>query len=375
MEDIVSDKIKEYAKVKNRFYFINIFFVIIVILIFFLSGASGYLKILIQKQVSNFYIILSLYFLVFSVSFYILGLPLEYYETYIIEHKYNLSNQSKLSWFKENIKKGLVSLVLGYIMIQILYFFLSNCPHTWWVLTASFWFLLTVILSKAAPIIILPLFYKQKPLEDKELKDKLIALCEKANRKVKNVYEIDMSKETKKANAALVGSGSTRRILLSDTLLNNYNSEEIEVILAHELAHHAKKHMRKILAFGCLLSFAGFYIAYIGLNRAVSFFELEGVYDISGFPILMLFLTLFSVTITPLQNSFVRKIEKEADAFALRLTGLYDAFITAMKKLSEQNLSDPSPSRFIEIMLYDHPPISKRISLALNMKDEQKNEG
>ena len=123
MEDVVPKRIKEYAKIKNRLYFVNILFVITLLLIFLLSGASSYLKNFIYYYLHNFYIVLALYFLTFAISFYILGLPLEYYETYIIEHKFNLSNQSKLSWFKENIKKSLVSLILGFIIKKSIFMF------------------------------------------------------------------------------------------------------------------------------------------------------------------------------------------------------------------------------------------------------------
>ena len=362
-------KIKQYASIKNRLHLINILFLAALLLIFLFSGLSNQLKYLTHLYINNFYLSLALYFLIFAVSFHIISLPLEYYDSFIIEHRFSLSRHTKVSWLKDNIKKGLLSLTLGFLTIEILYFFLKNFPQIWWLFTAVVWFFISIILSKLLPVVILPLFYKQKLLENEQLRQRLFNLCKKANKKIKGIYSIDLSKETKKANAALVGSGKTRRILLSDTLLDEYNHDEIEVILAHELAHHNLRHMPKLLVIGGILSSVGFYIAYVLLNKTVALFNLENIYDISGFPILMFIFLLFSVTIMPLQNAFSRKLEKDADIYALKLTKLHQAFINAMQKLTKQNLSDPNPSKFIEIILYDHPPTSKRISLAHKLKE------
>jgi len=371
MKNVSLKKIKQYARIKNRLYFANLTLYVSLLLIFFF-GPSTYLKNLSLLLINNFYLGLAFYLLLFSLWFFILSLPLDYFDSFIIEHRFDLSNQTKLIWLKEHFKKGLISLILGFIMIEILYFFLKNFTSSWWIFTAAIWFFISVVLSKLAPIILLPLFYKQKPLEDEILKQRLIQLSKKAKKKIKDVYVIDMSKETKKANAALVGSGNTRRILLSDTLLNEYSHDEIEVILAHELAHHNLRHMFKLLVVGGIFSFIGFYIASIILKKSVLFFNLEAIYDIRSLPLILFIFLLFSITIMPLQSAFSRKLERDADIYALEITNLYDAFITAMRKLTKQNLSDPNPSKFIEIMLYDHPPVQKRISLANRLKIKSK---
>jgi STE24 endopeptidase len=365
MENIKDNyRIKEYSSLKHRIYFVSLVFNIGILLIFILSGLSADLRDFFTHLGYNFYLQLGLFYIVFSLAFFILGLPLDYYDGYITEQRYSLSNQNKKEWLKDNLKKFGVSLAIGIILITALYYLLRNFTNIWWFLAAVFYFLFSVLMAKVMPVLILPLFFKQKKLEREELKERLLTLAKKTNQHIKDVFEIDLSRQTKKANAALVGSGSTRRILLADTLLKNYTDAEIEVILAHELAHHVLRHMRQILLFGGIVSIAIFFI----INKCMVFLIASGAIssfsDIAGLPIILLLFSLLSLVISPLQNAFTRKLETEADTYALKLTKLNEAFISAMQKLTQQNLSDPEPSKFIEIMLYDHPPVAKRIKLA-----------
>lgn len=364
----ISKTIKRYARLKNWLYLIDILFVLLVLSVFYFSGLSENLALKSKDIFDNYYFALLLYFLVFSAGFYLVGLPLEYYESHIIERQFNLSNQSASEWFKENIKKSAVSLVISLVLIVALYFFIRISPAWWWFYTGIFWFLFNVILGKLLPVLILPLFYKQTPLKDEDLKERLFKLAEKAKVKIENIYEIDMSKQTKKANAALVGSGKTRRILLADTLLQEYDRQEIEAVLAHELAHHKLNHFRKLLLFGGLLSFAGLYIVYLILMQTIGQADAAAIYNIANMPVILIALMLFMTLSSPLQNAFTRHLECRADMYSLNLSRQYEAFKSAMQKLTRQNLSDPEPSRFIEIMLYDHPPVSKRIKLADKLK-------
>jgi STE24 endopeptidase len=366
MED--KTKIKKYSSIKNRLHFIGLAFNLIILFIIIASGLSGELRDFLNHSLSNYYLQLICFYAIFSLALFIIGLPLDYYDGYTIEDRFNLSTQSKTDWFKDALKKLGVSLLIGLILILALYYLIKNIYGYWWVLAALFYFIFSYLLAKLMPVILLPLFYKQKELENKELKDRLLHLAHKTGQKISNVYEINLSKETKKANAALVGSGSTRRILLSDTLLKEYTDDEIEVILAHELAHHALRHMRYILAFGAIISLGIFFIVAKMLDASVSHYILASPYDIAGLPLIILLFSSLNLLISPLQNAFIRKLETDADKYALKLTGLNKAFISAMEKLTIQNLSDPDPSKFIKIMLYDHPPVSKRIELADSLK-------
>ena len=358
------DKIKSYSSLKHRLYFLGLVFSLGILLVFILSGLNASLRNFAINIPVNFYLKLIIFYLTFSAAFFILGLPLDYHDGYTVEKKYDLSTQNKKGWLIESLKKFGVSLVMALILISALYYLLRNFSNIWWILAAVFYFLFSILMAKVMPVVILPLFYKQKPLESQELKGRLLKLAKKTGQNIKDVFEIDLSRETKKANAALVGSGSTRRILLADTLLEKYTDEEIEVILAHELAHHALRHMRLILIFGGIISIGIFFIVSKLLGVLVDSGYINSISDMAGLPIILLIFSTLSLIISPVQNAFTRKLENDADKYALKLTKLNKAFISAMEKLTEQNLSDPEPSRFIEIMLYDHPPVAKRIKLA-----------
>jgi len=229
---------------------------------------------------------------------------------------------------------------------------------------ALFWVFFTIVLSRIIPTFIIPLFYKYKPLQDNELRKRLIGLAGKANVKVLDTYEIDFSKKTKKANAALVGLGKSRRIILADNLVKDFSHEEIEVVIAHEIGHHKLLHMWKMLFFGGGVAFLIFYIADSVLTNSLHMLGASAIYDIEIFPFFCLILSAFSILLMPIQNEFSRKIERSADGFALKITGNKEGFISLMKKLAEKNLADFKPNKIIEFIFYDHPSISNRIEFA-----------
>ena len=180
----------------------------------------------------------------------------------------------------------------------------------------------------------------------------------------KNSKSVKLSKETRKANAAIAGLGKSKRILLSDTLLRNYSDDEIKAVFAHELAHVCLRHAWKILVFGALISLISFCLAYVSFNKSLDFFGFKQVYDIAAFPLLALILLLIGLVFIPLQNGFLRYLEKQADMFALSHTRNKESFISALKKLGRQNLSDPAPGKLVRILFYTHPSISERICYA-----------
>jgi len=177
---------------------------------------------------------------------------------------------------------------------------------------------------------------------------------------------MDLSKKSKTANAALAGIGKTRRIVLSDTLLNNYDHDEIEVIMAHELGHHIYNHLWKGIFIQSILILALLFIISLILNSGVIWFHLQGIYDIAGLPYLVFISTIFSLILLPFVNLYLRRLEYQADQFGVSVTGKKEAFIRALEKLSQQNLSEKEPNPIIEFIFHSHPSISKRINRLLN---------
>ena len=228
----------------------------------------------------------------------------------------------------------------------------------------------TVLLSNLAPVLIMPIFNKFVPLgeEHADLAERLMKLAERAHTKVRGVFKFDMSKRTKAANAALTGLGNTRRIVLGDTLINEFSTDEIEAVLAHELGHHVHKDIPILIAFGTLMTMGGLYLASLALNWAVGYFGFSGPADIAGLPVLGLLLGAFSLLTQPLGNAFSRWREHMADGYALQSTGKTSAFFSAFIRLANQNLGEVDPEKWVVFMFFDHPPLGERIKMAESWK-------
>jgi STE24 endopeptidase len=355
---------KEYSRQKIKLAIYRLLLTFLFLIVVLLSGASLFLRSVIVDWTQNFYVQVGLYLVIVSLVYDLLFLGLDFYGSFFLEHKFLLSNQTILDWMKQGIKKYLLSITLCIVVGEMLYVFLRHFPNTWWLLVTAGWFLLTVVLGKITPVLIIPLFYKCNPLVNESLKQTLLDLCTTCGIGIKTVFEIKLSKETWKANAAVAGFGKSKRILLSDTLLSNYSDDEIEAVFAHELAHVCLHHIWKIIMFGAFISLISFYLAYVSFNKCLDVFGFKQVYDIAAFPLLALILLLIGLLFIPIQNVFLRHLEKKADMFALSSIRKKESFISMLKKLSEQNLSDPAPGKLVRILFYTHPPISERIGYA-----------
>lgn len=294
----------------------------------------------------------------------IVTLPAAFYRSFTLERRYELSTQSASDWTRDHLKGVALTLAFALVAAHVVYTLIAWSPAWWWLAAAVAATVATVGLAKVAPILLLPLFYKFKPLERPDLTARLVELSARAGIPVLGVFEWGLGEKTRRANAALTGSGRTRRILLSDTLLAEYTDEEIEVILAHEMAHHAHHDIRNgiLLEFGLLLA-AG-YAAAVALNTWWRPLGLSSPADPAGMPLLLLAGGAVMLAATPLLNAFSRANERRADRFALRLTGAREPFVTAMRRLGTQNLAEEAPSRLAVLLFHTHPPIEERILAA-----------
>jgi len=299
-----------------------------------------------------------------------LTLPLHFINSHVLEHRFGLSRLSVVGWLKDWLKGLAISLGLALAGVELVYWALRRYPESWWLLCATVFVLFFVVLAKFAPIILLPLFFKFQPLEDEELQQRLLRLSAGIGASVRSVWVWKLSEKTRKANAALVGWGKTRRILLADTLLDGHTADEIEVILAHELAHHAHHDLWKGLGVQTGLTFAGFYLVAVVLRAWSAKFGFQGVADFANLPLLLLVSGAASLVMLPLVNAVSRHLERVADKFALRVTGNRAAFISGLEKLARRNLAEPKPHRLIELIFYSHPPVEKRLRFAARWQAE-----
>lgn len=293
-----------------------------------------------------------------------LTLPFAYYEGVTLERRYGLSTQTTGRWWADHFKGAGIGVVLFLLAAVVVMGLLRVAPERWWLVAAAVFSAVLILLAQLAPVLLLPLFYEFKPLQREDLVKRLVALADRAGATVLGVFEWRLSDRTKKANAALAGMGRTRRILVSDTLLADHSDDEIEVILAHELAHHVHHDIWSGIIVETALIFAGFYLADLALDAYSLSFGLAGPTDVAVLPLLVLSAGAVSIALLPLFNALSRLHERRADRYALEMTKNVPAFVSAMKRLGAQNLAEERPSPLVEFLFHSHPSISARIEAA-----------
>src|SRR5204863_4300191 len=272
------------------------------------------------------------YVVLLSVINEVVSVPLSVYSGFLIERRYGLSNQKLRSWLIDQAKGFLVGLVLGADGAELIYLSMRRAPDGWWLWAGGLFALLMIALTNIAPVLLLPLFYPVKPIQRATLRTRLLALADRAGARVLGAYEWGLAAKTKKANAALAGVGATRRILVSDTMLMEYSDDEIEVVLAHEMAHHVHGDIWKGILFESGLILAGFYLAARWLSAFAAPVGLRGVDDVAGLPVLLLAAGAVSLVMMPVAHAMSRAFERSADRFALHLTRNPSAFVSAMRR-------------------------------------------
>jgi STE24 endopeptidase len=360
-----SPEARRYNRI-HRLLGISDFLVGFLLLILILAtGWTGSLRDLAYHGAAQHYVLaVGFYVLLLMLLAKLVGLGFSYYG-FRIEHNFHLSNQKLRGWIWDETKGFLLGLVLGEIAAELLYFLIRVSPQHWWLLCWALFLGFFILMAQLAPVVLFPIFYKFEPLQDEELKMRLIRLGTQAGSRVRGVYKWHLSEKSKKANAALTGLGNTRRIILADTLLENYSPDEIEAVLAHELGHHVHKHILKMMAMQAVITFVGFWAANWALHYATDRLGMFTMLsDFANLPLLMLVATVLSLLLMPAMNAYSRYCERQADRYAFNTIGSVDPFISSMNKLAEQNLAEKTPSKFVEWFFHSHPAISRRVAAA-----------
>jgi Zn-dependent protease with chaperone function len=361
---------KEYARIRRRLWLVDtIFSAVYAILWLFLGWASS-LRDWLTIFTNNQWLLVALFVAIFGGIYSVINLPLGYYSGFVLPHRFGQSNQTFRDWVIDQVKGLAIGAPLGLLLLELLYLALRVTGSLWWLWAAVGMLIFTVLLSNLAPILIAPLFNKYIPLGDehKELADRLLELARHANTKVKGVFKYDMSKRTKAANAALTGVGNTRRIVIGDTLISEFSTDEIETVLAHELGHHVHRDIPVLITFGTLSTTLSLFIASLALNWAIGYFGFSGPADVAAFPALGLIFGAYGLITMPIENAVSRWRESMADDYALQSTGKKEAFASAFTRLANQNLGEVDPEKWVVFMFYSHPPLGERISKANHWK-------
>lgn len=351
---------KSYERIKLCLQLAEMALVVAALAVFYATGGSRALAAFARDYGGCEWGTVAVYVAVLLAGGAALTFPMSYWAGFRLEHRFNLSKQTFVGWLWDEAKAFALSLVIALIAAEAVYTLLRATGGWWWLWSAGFMIALSLAMGFILPVVIIPMFYKLRPLEDESLAARLRVMAEQAGARVVGVFRIELGAKTRKANAAFAGFGRTRRILLGDTLLANFSGPEVEVVLAHELAHFRHRDIWKGLAFSAVVTTAGLWVSDRWL-RAVAGADLA---NIEHLPLLALGLTLFALAASPLTNAWSRRAEYRADWFALEMTRDAGAFESAMRKLAGQNLADMDPHPVVEFLFLEHPALSKRIAKA-----------
>jgi STE24 endopeptidase len=358
------EQARQYARIRRRLMVVDLAVGGLYVVLWLMMGWSVALRGWVMTISRAPAIVLALYTIAFAIPYTLLDLPLSYYSGFVLPHRFGQSTQSFGNWVGDQVKELALSAALGMGLLQVVYWLLRAAPDLWWLYAGGVMLLFAVVLSSLAPVLIMPLFYKFTPLDDDDLSHRLIALAERAGTQVRGVFRFDMSTRTKSANAALMGLGNTRRIVLGDTLLDEFSADEIETVLAHELGHHVHHDIPLGIAINSALTLLTFWAASLALGWGVNALGLAGISDPAGLPLLALVGGVLSLIAMPLGNAYSRWRERLADRYALESTRKPGAFADAMTRLANQNLAEADPERWVVILLHSHPPIRERVAAA-----------
>ncbi|HEY3927559.1 MAG TPA: M48 family metallopeptidase [Candidatus Koribacter sp.] len=360
-----SPEARKYNRIKRWLGFSDLIVGFAFLLVLVLTHGSTRLRDFAYLGARQYYsIAVFLYVLMLMIISKLLTSPLEFY-SFRLEHKFNLSNQKLGAWLLDELKGFALGLVLLAILTEVLYATIRAYPDHWWLIMWAIFMGFTLLLAQLAPVVLLPIFYHFEPLKNDTLSERLTKLSERAGTRIRGVYEWKISEKSKKANAALTGLGKTRRIIVADTLLNNYSDDEIEAVLAHELGHHVHAHIPKSILLQIGITFVGFWAADRVLRYAVEQRSLfQGLADFANLPLLALIAAVLGLLLTPLLNAYSRHNERQADEYAWKSIPSIGPFVTGMHKLASQNLAEEHPPGWIETLFHSHPSIGKRTAAA-----------
>lgn len=363
-------KEKEYHRFKTTNFFLSLGVNIFFILYFIYRGSFKYLETALSLYFNNYYMILFLYSSLFFFFLTLINFCFSLFEGYILERRFSLTKQNLSGWTKDYLKSQGLSYILFEIIVIFFYLALRKTGDLWWVYVGGFWLLFSLLLAGITPGVILPLFYKYKKVEDPHLIKILKDYLKRVDLGIDRVYSVDFSRKTKKSNAFICGLGKTRRLILADNLIKEFSHPEILSVVAHEAGHIKHRDVIRETVNSTFFTFMGLYTLNIFLKSWLSQREIL-FSEPSTLPLYTLFFIAFMFLVMPLQNYFLRRIEKQADIFCLKTTEDRESFISMMKKIAQKNLAEIKPPLWRELIFYTHPSIHRRIKLAQEFRYEK----
>jgi len=361
---LTDQEARRYRKFKRFASIVSLVVTIGLLLAVTLTPANTWLRDLVEKFTLNASFGAAIVFIHLYIAFQILTFLPHVYNSLFLERRAGTSVQLFGSWFKDWVKSLALGLTFGVAGAATVYGLIDAFPDTWWLIAGTIVTVFVVLLTNLAPVLLMPLFNRFDPLPEGPIRDRLLGLCDRVGVRTVRASVWKLSEKSTRSNAAVVGWGNTRRVIVSDTMLDTYELDEIEAVLAHELGHHVSGDIRNSILVQTPITFVSFLAIHILLGWLDGPIDLTGRGDLAGMPAFALILISVSLIALPLINTYSRWREAAADRFALDTIDQPDSFIQAMEKLAEQNLADRNPNRLTEIVFHSHPPIDKRIAAA-----------
>lgn len=309
--------------------------------------------------------IVAVYFAIFSVVTFVVDLPRAYFEEFVRQHAYGLSNQTFAKWFGDSVTALLVSIVIGALVLWVPYLLLRKAPRRWWLYTGLLAVPFLVLMMLVTPVWIDPLFNTYGPMKDKALEADILRLAERAGIEGGRVYEVDKSVDTNAINAYVAGVGSTKRIVLWDTTIKRLDQPELLFVMGHEMGHYVLGHTWRIVGLlSCTILLMLFLIHRSAgwlLDRYGTRFGFHELSDVASMPLLVLLFSLGLFVAQPFALAYIRHLEHEADRFGLELTHANRAAAIAFVKMQQDNLANPHPGVLMTVMRASHPTLAERI--------------
>ena len=357
---------KQYERLKLVATGIDFAAYLLVPLVILITGLSAAVRDVIVGVIGDDAVLgASVYAFLGAVLMSLLTLPISWWSGFSVEHRFGLSRESPLDWAIDWLKGLALRLVFTVLLVAGLYALLAYSGPYWWAWSALALCLVSLLMVVIFPVVLMPIFYKFEPLPEGALRDRLLALAARVGTSVRGAYVWKLGEQTVKANAALAGWGRTRRIIISDTLLDEFDDDEVEVVIAHELGHQVHRDIPRMFVIQVVLIWVSMLVVDLALRAWSGAFGLDGtLHDIANLPLLSVVLGIVTAASVPLINTYSRRRETAADDFALETTGDSVKFVSAMEKLGEVNLAVRDPHPLLEVLLHSHPSIGRRVRRA-----------
>ncbi|MDW8240028.1 MAG: M48 family metallopeptidase [Acidobacteriota bacterium] len=358
---------RQYSRGWYWFYFINQAYVWLVLWLMIWTGWSARVRHWISRLMPWRWGVVPMYAAVFILLMSALLFPFDWF-VFWRETRYGFANQSFAEWLSDWFKQLAVMLVFGLPVVWIIYTVFERAPRRWWLWGSGVLIGWVIIVVAIAPVFITPLFNRFEPVKDPALRQRILALAHQHQIPADDVYQMDASRQSHHTNAYVIGLWDTQRIVLYDTLLERFTAEEIEFVMAHEMGHYKLHHIWKGIGLAALAILVGMWFLHRMtpqlIERYQRRFGFNQLADVASLPLLLLLVAMLTFVVAPLTNGISRRMEHQADVFALRVAPHPEAALSVFEKFETLDLSEADPPLLIEFWLYTHPSLKRRIETA-----------